>query len=502
MDVNNLTSVYNQNPTLQGQYTLPEYLALFGQGGASTPAQTPDSTPAPDSGQGIINAGINQYQNQGGNNQINVQSFRTDPRVGGALEAYDRNKQLTSMGINDPFANEISLQDAYYDDMPNFDDSPGSQSMMNKIKSGIGKAMQYTPSRMIGNIAMKGLNALGKYLPVNERAIRENIQGNLGVRVDDIGRIVNTGNYSDPENIMAGYSNPTEKTFDKRIDKTSETLSSKYGLSQQQINGILDGTLDDDETENINNLAFNKTMGKTTNLVKQLRSLNIAKDRSKFANNIAKKEVERKKQEAAAAKQAATIEQIRQQYAAQGRDYGQGAASQATQDSYSGSDGSYSGQGEASDWGGGEKDGGYIDGTNRRVDFKNGGATNGSGDAALSAKVKELMDDGYEFGEAIKEAMKQGYANGGKVNYFKNGVVSLRNGGAPMYSEEDFPILLDPRRPDGSKPSLYDYDGQYDNYDDEVIEIPTGAKMKKPKKKKKKKTKSYFKGGIVSLRGR
>ena len=96
-----------------------------------------------------------------------------------------------------------------------------------------------------------------------------------------------------------------------------------------------------------------------------------------------------------------------------------------------------------------------------------------------------------------------GWADGGSVKkYFKGGVVSLRNGGAPMYSEEDFPILLDPRRPDGSKPSLYDYDGQYDNYDDEVIEIPTGAKMKKPKKKKKKKTKSYFKGGLVSLRGR
>ena len=40
--------------------------------------------------------------------------------------------------------------------------------------------------------------------------------------------------------------------------------------------------------------------------------------------------------------------------------------------------------------------------------------------------------------------------------------------------------------------------------DDEVIEIPMSGKMKKPKKKKKKKkkTKSYFKGGIVSLRGR
>jgi len=391
MDINNLTGVYNQNPTLQSQYTLQQYLDMFGGGSTFTTPTTPTTTGDPNPtliqpGQGIINAGINQFQNQGGNNQINVQSFRTDPRVGGALEAYDRNKQLTSMGINDPFANEISLQDAYYDDMPNFDDSPGSQSMMNKIKSGIGKAMQYTPSRMIGNIAKKGLNALGKYLPVNERAIRENIQGNLGVRVDDIGRIVNTGNYSDPENIMAGYSNPTEKTFDKRIDKTSETLSSKYGLSQQQINGILDGTLDDDEMENINNLAFNKTMGKTTNLVKQLKSLNIAKDRSKFANNIAKKEVERKKQE----KQRAAQEKQR------AKDAATVAQAYAGNDGYSPGGGSGSHAADASgstysdpfDPGGGEKDGGYIDGTNRR---------------------------------------KTNYFKGGSVRkYFKGGIVSLR----------------------------------------------------------------------------
>ena len=37
-----------------------------------------------------------------------------------------------------------------------------------------------------------------------------------------------------------------------------------------------------------------------------------------------------------------------------------------------GDGGGYSGAGEASDWGGGEKDGGFIDGTNRRY-FKNGG---------------------------------------------------------------------------------------------------------------------------------
>ena len=48
--------------------------------------------------------------------------------------------------------------------------------------------------------------------------------------------------------------------------------------------------------------------------------------------------------------------------------------------------------------------------------FADGGSTNGSGEKAFTAKVKELMDDGYELGEAVKEAMRQGYDNGGKVN--------------------------------------------------------------------------------------
>ena len=48
--------------------------------------------------------------------------------------------------------------------------------------------------------------------------------------------------------------------------------------------------------------------------------------------------------------------------------------------------------------------------------FKDGGSTNGSGDKAFTGKVKELMDDGYEFGEAVKEAMRQGYKKGGSVS--------------------------------------------------------------------------------------
>ena len=134
----------------------------------------------------------------------------------------------------------------------------------------------------------------------------------MGIAVDDIGRIVNTGNYQDPENVMAGYNlnKLTDKSFDKRIDRTSQTLSEKYSLSDQQIQGILEGTLSDEELADINSRAIMPGTNKTTNLIKQLRSLNIAKDKNKFIQDIAKKEAERqekiklqKKLEAAKAKQ-------------------------------------------------------------------------------------------------------------------------------------------------------------------------------------------------------
>jgi hypothetical protein len=56
--------------------------------------------------------------------------------------------------------------------------------------------------------------------------------------------------------------------------------------------------------------------------------------------------------------------------------------------------------------------------------FKDGGSTNGSADKAFTGKVKELMEDGYEFGEAVKEAMRQGYNDGGKAGYVEGGNVT------------------------------------------------------------------------------
>ena len=99
--------------------------------------------------------------------------------------------------------------------------------------------------------------------------------------------------------------------------------------------------------------------------------LDFSKKKQAFDKSIELKEIEKKKnkiiaqEKEAAEKEQQVIESIRQQYAAQGRDYGQGAASQATQDSYQDSQGGYAGA-STQDYGGGEKDGGYIDGTNRR----------------------------------------------------------------------------------------------------------------------------------------
>ena len=66
MSPQNLTNVYNQNPTLQSNYTLQQYLDLFG-GSSTPPPATIQPVPTPNVPEkGIINQNINQYQSGGG----------------------------------------------------------------------------------------------------------------------------------------------------------------------------------------------------------------------------------------------------------------------------------------------------------------------------------------------------------------------------------------------------------------------------------------------------
>ena len=329
--------------------------------GYYTPGGT--TTTPPEQVTGIIN----QQINQGGDDKPMIQSFKKDSRVAPAFEAFQADQQLQSMGIDNPFANEANLEGAYYGDMMDIDLSPGKQSKFAKVTEGLrsipGKvkgmmdnplmnAIGFAVNPLVGGI--KGIASLAnQMLPVNKRAIAENIGGNMGISVDNIGRIVNTGNYQDPSNVMAGYNLNmlTDKSFDKRIDKTSETLANKYDLNKQQISDILSGKLTE---ENFTDDKY-KLSGtdKTTNLIKQLRSLQIMKDQNQFIQDTAKKEAEQKE----LAKQLARAQK---EIAAKGyQDYGSGGASEATQKSYEGPDGSYAGA-STQDYGGGEKEGGLI----------------------------------------------------------------------------------------------------------------------------------------------
>ena len=52
----------------------------------------------------------------------------------------------------------------------------------------------------------------------------------------------------------------------------------------------------------------------------------------------------------------------------------------------------------------------------RRNPKADGGSADDYEPSAFSKKVNELMDDGYDFGEAVREAMRQGYQDGGIVD--------------------------------------------------------------------------------------
>ena len=150
-----------------------------------------------------------------------------------------------------------------------------------KISQLISKGIGFIPG--IGTLTRVADFASGM-LPANRRAIMENQLGTQGVMVNDIGQIVvgQGGSYNTPEGIMAGY-NPakmTDKTFTGRQENIGKTLQEKYGLTQEQVDGLMSGELtEEDFTGKQYNL---KGTNKQTNLITNL--INIEKARKNFAN--------------------------------------------------------------------------------------------------------------------------------------------------------------------------------------------------------------------------
>ena len=198
----------------------------------------------------------NAFVNSGGGGGVNYRTdYRPNYEYRQYVDGYDPNLTATmnmKMMESDP-----NYKGADYYNKP----EPTG------VAKGINAAMNFIPfiGPMKRGAEFLG-DALGKYMPVNRRAIMENELRGAGVYTDDIGRIVaGPDGYNTAEGIMAGYNanQMTDKTFDKRTDTIANTLSNKYGVDIS--------SLSEEDIENFD------PKNKAYNLVNRYNLINQAK---------------------------------------------------------------------------------------------------------------------------------------------------------------------------------------------------------------------------------
>jgi len=263
-----------------------------------------DAPATPPGGGGIVNTNAFANSGGGGNNGFSV--YNADPNT------------ITNMNPN-----MNALQDARYDNELSYvgKSFPGNIDPLYSTNTEAMKNMEMYPEyygldaatrkarqpSKAAELLSKGINLIpgmgllktgtaflgdfaNRYLPVNRRAIMENQLGADGVMVNDIGQIVvgRGREYNTPEGIMAGYnvSAMDDETFTGRQDVMRNTLDQKYGLSKEQIDGLIDGSLTEEEMEDINKQAFNKTLNRPSDIISKIRNTEIA--RKNFNNTTGK----------------------------------------------------------------------------------------------------------------------------------------------------------------------------------------------------------------------
>ena len=225
MSPQNLTNVYNQNPTLQGQYTLQQYLDLFG--GSSTGTTTPTTTattttPTTNASQGIINQNINQYQNQGGG--------------GGGIGGLTLNAPRTTNGKT------LTAQGDYYTDGTKAPEK-GNLNFLDKTVQGIESAYKSFKQSPIGT-AMSFMNPVSAMATIAGKMGRKDLsdldvafnksgptytsEGGIGNQDKyGINKVSAFGNYAD---YVGKTSTDLEDAYAAAVDKYS-----KMGLTPQAI---------------------------------------------------------------------------------------------------------------------------------------------------------------------------------------------------------------------------------------------------------------------------
>ena len=378
MDINNLTSVYNQNPTLQGQYTLQQYLDMFG-GSSTTPPATIQPVPTPNVPEkGIINQNINQYQGGGGGGGIqSLGSENIGQRTIDFNEAItSRQSRLNNPGTIQSFVNNYTGggQSPAFGIAPT-KTTPGSLNTSMLARGTLGQK----DTRATSGIPLGISGMLARAMPDNyydKMTLGEQIMTQANMGYTDANGMSNKDPFG--INTRSAFGNYGEYSTN-RADKLAESLAksaAKKGLSFDPITGKATGTDKDvlAEWNRMNNFNL-KSFGFYNKNKKQL--LDIRADLAL----IQKAKEEKAKQDAAkAAAQLAGVSQLTGNVNTGG---GKGIASS----------GVASGNVDPSGMGGGSRQ------------AKSSGSQNTS-----------RTDGGW------------GWAKGGFVrgNYFKGGIVSLR----------------------------------------------------------------------------
>ena len=363
----NLIATYQSNPTLQNRYTQQEYLDMFGFG-AQTPTlpvqpTDPNDPVKPEGVQSIIGQNLNQGGGGGGIQSLQ-QTFTPGAQPRSIPAISDISAQNIATYLKDP-----ALQ-AKYGSSVEYDNFMQSQMPQpNFIQRGITAAQDF-------------FSGLGT----------PKVRGTLGTRLANKPRLPLPAS-------IAGYAmspfNPDSKRFnpalegqlnylegqDGFIGRDQQTGGLKYGpesvlSGQNVISGF--GSNDyvkqlDRYIEKMEKRGTEDDVFSITNLSPfQLAKYNQAKaEKQKFIDSaIYKAQEEQRKKEAEALLQKQRAAQAAQRQSDQARidrayreETGGEAGSYATGESGVQSDGSYN---DPFDPGGGEKDGGFIDGTNRR----------------------------------------------------------------------------------------------------------------------------------------
>lgn len=380
----NLIATYQSNPTLQNRYTQQEYLDMFGFGAQQpTPTPDPDPTPTPPSDgiQNIIGQNLNQGGGGGGIMELQ-QTFtpgaqprgpKFDPNINPAFT-------LTGKGRLDPMGSDID----YFNSLR-------AQNDPRAFTSGLSIDNVGSDSRYFEEPSMinKGITAVKDFF---SGIGTPKVRGTLGTR------LANQPTLPLPASIAA-YSvspfNPDSKRFNPAFEGQLNYLEGQDGfIGRDQQSGLLKyGPESVLSGENVMSFAgsndyikqLDKYISKMekrgteddvfsiTNLSPfQLAKYNQAKaEKQKFIDSaIYKAQEEQRKKEAEALLRTQRAAQAAQRQSDQARidrayreETGGQAGSYATGESGVQADGSYN---DPFDPGGGEKDGGFIDGTNRR----------------------------------------------------------------------------------------------------------------------------------------